>query len=303
MQAEINRYILKKNYIGSHEACFAYHKGVSRQDAARLHLAKRWVIKVDLKDYFPSITEDQLRRNLLGVLNRTQINLIVNWCMLPGRRGLPQGAVTSPLLSNVAGRAMDVRMQGLATKWRRSSAGLHRRYGPISYIRYADDLVVSTNYRYGNHIIQPMMKIIKECGFVVNKDKIKILSRKNRQTVLGITVNEKMSAPRPVRKKLRSDLHRLILDCASGKVENMMFKDHDEIKPIAKPEYEVHGVDPFCKFAGKINAVRDTNPEQAAPLEKQLEIAREVHLIGREAWSHETNSYVDKYLQGYYHNV
>ena len=99
-------------------------------DAAKLHCGSRWIYSLDLRDFFPSITESQVKSALqaIGYSERAAV-LITNLCTLNGV--LPQGSPASPVLSNLVFMQTDVVLEGIA------------KTEKVRYSRYADDLVFS----------------------------------------------------------------------------------------------------------------------------------------------------------------
>ena len=114
-----------------------------------------------------------------------------------GNRHLVQGAPTSPMMANILTRNLDRRLDGLAEQ-----AGL-------DYTRYADDLTFSGDHHDKCvHVLSVAQEIVREEGFIVNTDKIRILSQATRQHVTGVVVNHQLSSPREIRRTLRAILHK-----------------------------------------------------------------------------------------------
>jgi retron-type reverse transcriptase len=113
---------------------------------------------------------------------------------------LPQGAPTSPILSNLVNYRMDARLAGLAS---RSKA---------TYSRYADDIIFSfaeDNRRFIRGVIRRIRTILFESGYQINQPKLRIMRQNNRQTVTGLVVNQKVQLPRKTRRWLRAVEHHL----------------------------------------------------------------------------------------------
>ena len=138
---------------------------------AENHLKKRWVLNVDLKDFFPSINFGRVRGMFMGnpyYLPSSVATVLANLCCYQG--SLPQGAPTSPIISNMICSQMDSQLQRLA-KTNRST-----------YTRYADDITFSTTMRaFPSEIailddlnqVQPGPKLndlIEANGFLLNGD-------------------------------------------------------------------------------------------------------------------------------------
>jgi retron-type reverse transcriptase len=128
-----------------------------------------------------------------------------------GPRGLPQGACTSPAISNLVARHLDLRLTGMAKKlgW--------------NYTRYADDITFSTQLNQENgagpeavgdsankqigYVLARIRHVCDDEGFVVNESKTRVLRNHSRQSVTGIVVNDKLSVDRKTVRKLRAILH------------------------------------------------------------------------------------------------
>lgn len=198
-----------------HPAAMAFRSGVSIVDNARLHSGSEVVVRLDLKDFFPSITFARVRglfesfgynpgvATVLSLLctdsPRVLLTLDEQSHVVPvGDRSLPQGACTSPALANLVARALDRRIQGYATK-----AGW-------VYSRYADDLVFSSKDEAASphRLIRGISTVITDEGFVVNEDKTRVMRAPNRQTVTGLMVNQGVDLTRRDLRRIRAFLHR-----------------------------------------------------------------------------------------------
>jgi retron-type reverse transcriptase len=116
-----------------------------------------------------------------------------------GPRGLPQGACTSPGLSNQVARRLDKRLQGLAKKL------------GLNYTRYADDVTFSGaadfNPRVG-YLMARVRHVAEAEGFRVNPKKTRVQRRNTAQKVTGLVVNDRPGVPRSEVRRLRAILHR-----------------------------------------------------------------------------------------------
>lgn len=197
------------------EAAHGFVPGRSVVSNARAHVARDVIVNCDLKDFFPSITLGRVRgvfeaigyspavATVLALLcteaPRTRVTHDgkVFWVAV-GARGLPQGAPTSPALSNQIARKLDQRLLGLGAKmgW--------------SYTRYADDLTFSAaagqRSRIG-YLLARIRHIAESEGFAMNPKKCRVQRAARRQEVTGIVVNDKLSLPREDLRKLRAIVH------------------------------------------------------------------------------------------------
>lgn len=197
----IQRLLLDK-LIGrykTHASCCGFSKGLSIIDNARPHVGRETVIKLDIKDFFPNTGVDRIREFFRNT-GWTADAADVLTKLVAFDDGLPQGAPTSPAVSNVVNRFMDLRLDALAKK-----------YG-MTYTRYADDLTFSSE-DYSRTDVHKLLRItgaiLKSCGYSLNKRKKRIIRKHRRQSVTGIVVNERLNLSRPTRRWLRSVHHRL----------------------------------------------------------------------------------------------
>jgi len=175
-------------------------RGRSIVTNARLHVGKRVVIRIDIKDFFPSVTAVMVREALItNGISAVDATAITEICTLDGR--LPQGGPASPFLSNLVAMRLDYRLAGLARHWRDGKCS-------TSYSRYADDLAFSSDDRHLNHLVPAATRIIRDCGFAVHENKTRVYRRSARQILAGVVVNAKPNVPRTVRRNLRAELHQ-----------------------------------------------------------------------------------------------
>jgi len=165
----------------------------SIRENARFHRNQEKVLSLDLKDFFTSIRVNRvyLFFHSLGY-SRPLSRLLTHLCTLDG--SLPQGAPTSPALSNLINVQLDKRLGGFALK--------HN----LRYTRYADDITFSGDLHAGR-IIRFVQKVVGEDEMRLNEKKIRLMERHQRQEVTGITVNQKLQASRETRRRLRQAIY------------------------------------------------------------------------------------------------
>jgi len=190
--------------------------GRSTLTNASAHVKRSVVVNLDLVDFFPTITFPRVRgvfeqlgyspaaSTVLALLCTEAPRQKVDYAGTPyhvatGPRVLPQGAATSPALSNLVARNLDARLSGIATKL------------GFTYTRYADDLTFSgdedASKRLG-HLLARVRHIAVDEGFRVNEDKTRVRRRNKAQMVTGIVVNERPGVPRSEVRRLRAILHQ-----------------------------------------------------------------------------------------------
>lgn len=157
------------------------------------HFAKKYILKLDIKDFFPSISFGMVLGEFQKLNFTTEVaSALANICIYHNE--LPQGAPTSPYLANLVCRKMDSRIQGLCAK-----------HG-LNYTRYADDITISGNRRVF-WIEKEVEKIISSYHFLLNKEKTVRLKPGDRKRVTGIIVNEKISVPKYLKRGLRQSIY------------------------------------------------------------------------------------------------
>ncbi|MCK2167156.1 retron St85 family RNA-directed DNA polymerase [Thalassospira xiamenensis] len=192
---DIQRWVVENilEKVEVHPAAKAYVPKKSIKDNARFHVNQNVVISVDIKDFFPSIHISRVY-NIFSSLGYSAAvsKMLAEICCY--KNCLPQGAPTSPYLSNIVMHDLDDDLFAYA-----------RRNG-LRYTRYADDITFSGDIK-PSKLIATLYQLITEYGFKLNKQKISVMRRGARQIVTGIVVNQKMQFQRVRRKKLRQDVY------------------------------------------------------------------------------------------------
>lgn len=219
----MQRYILREilDQVPTHNAAHGFCRGRSCLSFASPHAEKAVVIRMDLKDFFPSIRPSRIHaifrtlgypwetaRLLTGLCTHTAIDL---FRVLPAHRRhpwdvrkkflqphLPQGAPTSPALANLCAYRLYCRLSALA------------RSLEFSYTRYADDLAFSGDRelaRKNDRFRILVGAIALEEGFSLNMRKTKVMGRGGRQQLTGLVVNNGSNIPRPEYDRLKAVLY------------------------------------------------------------------------------------------------
>lgn len=231
----VQRWILENilNNLMTHGAAHGFVRGKSIVTNATVHCNSALLIKLDVKDFFPSVHWRRVKgvfrhagypeqiATLLALLCTESPRQMVQqngktYYVALSDRALPQGAPTSPALTNIVCLNLDRRLTGLAEK-----IGLR-------YSRYADDLTFSlpansTSIKNAaqpsdhNHLIGQLLgsvhKILQEEGFILNNDKTRVIRMGNQHNVTGMVVNGEgvPRVPRKIKRMLRASLHNLAL--------------------------------------------------------------------------------------------
>jgi RNA-directed DNA polymerase len=209
-----------------HEAAHGFVPSRSIVSNAAPHTAAQVVINLDLKDFFPTVHWRRVKglfckmgypeaiATILALLctepEREQVELDgQRYHVAQTPRFLPQGAPTSPALTNLLCRKLDRRLTGLA-----------RSLG-FTYTRYADDLTFSATSDEGaGHVgwlIKAVGHVVTAEGFVVHPTKTRVMRRGRHQEVTGLTVNDRVGVPRDQLRRFRATLHQIDRSGPSGK--------------------------------------------------------------------------------------
>ena len=250
-------------HVPLHNAVHGFRKDHSIVTNARPHVGKAIVINMDLLNFFPTFTYNRIKGCFINLGYSPQISTILAllcteaevgefrmpdgiWFVRKGQRYLPQGAPTSPALSNIICYSLDRRLAGLA-----------KSYG-WNYTRYADDLTFSHENADAriHKFLTKVTSIVQEEDLHIHPSKTKIMRRHHSQEVTGIVVNVKPTISRKERKRFKAFIHRLetqgpqnaywnssddVLSAALGYVSHMKAIDpirwtdlHTKVKKLCK---------------------------------------------------------------------
>ncbi|WOC51157.1 RNA-directed DNA polymerase [Bergeyella porcorum] len=214
-------------FFETHHKAMGFVEEKSVVDNAHLHIGKNYVYNIDLKDFFHSVERWQvkhlfMRKPFYFTDEREDVAFtIANLCtFLVETDGvkkvvLPQGAPTSPILTNILCKRMDFALDKLAKK--------HK----ATYSRYADDITFSSNKSVFKNpdFLKELEEIIVRNGFCTNTQKTRLQKKNARQEVTGITVNEKLNTARKYVKQIRMWLY-LIEKYGVQKSEGIFRRDY-----------------------------------------------------------------------------
>jgi retron-type reverse transcriptase len=207
--------ILEK--IPLHDAAHGFRPGRSIVSNAQPHCQAHVVFNHDFKDFFPSLNYPRIRGLYRSLGYGEQVATILallsteadmqqveldgdHYYVKQGERHLPQGAPSSPALTNILCRRLDARLRGAA-----QSLGFR-------YTRYADDLTFSGGRDSAKNLRKlqwRLERIVAEEGFQLHPDKSRVMRNSTQQEVTGIVVNEKPSIDRKTLRRFRALLHRM----------------------------------------------------------------------------------------------
>ena len=185
--------------LKAHPAATGFERGQSIVTNARAHRGQAVVLRFDLVDFFPSTRAKRLKAYFRRIgWNRRATRILLR--LSTYENGLPQGAPSSPRLSNLVNYRLDARLAAMAA-----------RLGGV-YTRYADDLTLSfpdeemDRIRYMRRFVR---KVVEREGYRLHlRKKMSIRRRHHRQLVTGLVVNDRVNLPRSTRRWLRAVEHR-----------------------------------------------------------------------------------------------
>ncbi len=184
-----------------------FTEGRSVVTNAQKHIGHNYVFNTDLKDFFPSIDKSRVWKRLqLAPFNFTSdvAHVFAGLCSMKGKRlkgdveevamFLPQGAPTSPIITNMICDRLDHRLAGLA-----------KRFG-LTYTRYADDITFSSpHYVYAKdgEFMSELKRVIEGQNLTINEKKTRLQKRGGRQEVTGIVVSNRINVTQKYIRDIR----------------------------------------------------------------------------------------------------
>ena len=213
------------NLVEVHDAAHGFRPGRSIVTNAAPHVQAHVVVNLDLEDFFPTVTYQRIK----GVFRKlgyseavaTMLALLCSeaetdtvrldgqtYYVAQGERFLPQGAPSSPAITNIICRGLDTRLNGLA-----KSLG-------FIYTRYADDLTFSGSKDVADNVGRLLRRtkfIVGDENFRVHPGKTRIFRQGRRQEVTGLTVNQRVNVSRKTLRNFRATLFQIERDGPAGK--------------------------------------------------------------------------------------
>lgn len=212
----------KKFYMSYHTAAFAYVHGRSTIDSVKRHQQNksRWFLKTDMRHFFPSTSPEFLMKMLCMTFpfcafieddwgNRELLEKALSLCFLNG--GLPQGTPTSPMLTNALMIPIDHAISKMC----------HEYQPHLCYTRYADDILISSEYSFKWTDVQNKLIAILnsfEAPFSLHPDKTRYGSSAGRNWNLGVMLNaeNKITIGHEKKKVFKAMVFQFMTDDAKG---------------------------------------------------------------------------------------
>lgn len=198
-----------KKFLATNHGFEKYKSIISN---ARVHQSKKYLLNIDIKDFFESIHFGRIKGYLSNdqhfLLHNKTAEIIATLATYGDRKILPQGSPLSPILSVLIGSILDANLMKIANKYN------------LSYTRYADDITFSSNKDFSKFLLKKdqngnwelkdkFEKSINKVGFYINKEKTRYTNINNKQIVTGLIVNKFTNTDQRYRKQSRAMVHKL----------------------------------------------------------------------------------------------
>lgn len=242
---------------------FAYVKGKSLLQHGIQHQNKPLLVKLDIENFFGSISFgqvffaiDQALTNCPDIATEHK-SLAYHFTQFSTLEGtLPQGAPTSPILSNLVFCTIDEKIASYCQK------------KGIVYTRYSDDLTFSGAFA-PMHLISFVRKLLLKNGFLLNEEKTVIAGKGRQQKVTGIVVNDRPQTTKEYRKKIRQELYFIGKHGVDGHLKFLKAK-HNSFVSLTESSY-------LHSLLGRICFVLQIDPNNQEFLQYKMVCIRLCH--------------------------
>mgnify|MGYP004627120117 FL=1 len=213
IQRQILNNILNNKSISKYAT--AYHKGISLRDNAIPHINKDIVLKLDIKNFFESISFGDVYNACFAMdsFPKSVGMLLTYLCTYSDH--LTQGSPTSSYISNLVMKEFDEEL------------GSWCEENDISYTRYSDDMTFS-GYFNPSEVIIKVKKMLHKLSLELNDKKVHVVYKSARQDVTGITVNEKVQVNIKYRKDIRKEIYYIRKFGLSSHLERRNIKSNKD---------------------------------------------------------------------------
>lgn len=233
---EVFGFVVNPHYLGNY---------CNIAENAKPHTGKKHLLNIDLKDFFPSISASRVKSVFTSSYFNFSEQIATALTLLTTYEGkLPIGTPTSPIISNFVCFQLDADLKNFCETNR------------LQFTRYADDLTFSSDTLIANDIVLDIINLIKKNGFEINEKKLRLKSSNRKQTVTGLTVNEKVNVDRKLLKKIRAMLHDFTtngIDIATKRHFNL----NGEIDTKQREKF-INRLEGYINFVGQVRGKSDT---------------------------------------------
>ena len=220
---------------------------------AKIHIGKKQVLNIDIKDFFPSISAHRVYNTFQSASFGFDKQVATALTLLSTFEGkLPTGSPTSPVISNFICSELDKDLNQFC------------KVNQLNYTRYADDLTFSSNTKITDDCILDIINLIHKNNFQINEKKLRLKPSNRKQTVTGLTVNENVNVDRKLLKKIRAMLHDLSTNGLDSATKSH-FKLNQDIDEKLREKF-------IYKLEGYINFVRQVRGNHDALYQKMKSV-------------------------------
>ena len=189
-----------------------YGLKIDTYKAAQIHTAKKWILKMDIKDFYNSVPYSDIKKFIRKVctkIKNADTNYYLN--LVTVDKKLPTGAPTSAHIANACFKKAEDEIRRFSNI-----------YG-VDFSRFMDDLTFSSNNKKLLQIIEKRVKnVLFFYGYKVNSKKTKYISQNKQQKVLGLIVNNKaVCISNEEKRKIRAALHNYVIAMAYSTQKNL----------------------------------------------------------------------------------
>jgi len=250
IQRRINDKLLSLEEISPYAK--AYKPSGSTKANAAPHVGKPILLKLDIRHFFDHLYYPLVKDKAFPAERYSEQNRILLALLCVYKDALPQGAPTSPTISNIIMRDFD------------NNVGSWCAQKKIAYTRYCDDMTFSGDFD-PKPVIDLVKSELKKLGLFINTKKTVVVRRGQKQIVTGIVVNEKKSVPTEYKAKLRQEMYYCMKFGIDSHVERSGISD------------EPHTY--ACKLLGKVNYVLSVEPDNKAMTDYKSWLQQQIKLL------------------------
>ncbi|EPB0874275.1 reverse transcriptase domain-containing protein [Pectobacterium atrosepticum] len=230
------------------DSVFSYRKGVNVVDAIRPHAKNKFIFKTDIKRFFPSISHSLIHNCIFSQIENipfldfpTYLDRVCDLVTYNGK--LPVGFSTSPNISNAIFNPLDIKIKEYCS------------YNKLTYTRYADDLMISSNNYLDKEdyikIISNIIKLDDGHHFTINIEKTKLIKKSKNMDVMGVKIHP--DGTLTIGKKLKNEIETKLY---------LFSKNQDDFVKFSKQEKESSK----AKLTGQLNYINTIDPDYIVKL-------------------------------------
>lgn len=247
IQRSIVRNLLSYEEISPYAT--AYRLCGSTVANARPHVGAKTVLKLDIRHFFDHIIYPVVKDKVFPANKYSEANRVLLTLLCTYRECIPQGAPTSPAISNIIMRDFD------------DTVGTWCDDRGIRYTRYCDDMTFSGDFS-PKEVVLFVKEELRKMGFFLNGKKIVVVKNGQKKQVTGILVNEKLNVPSTYRRKLRQELYYCRKFGVKSHMERLGVK-------ITEKEY-------IMKLIGRVNYILQVTPADKPAKEAKEWLTKEL---------------------------